>query len=156
MFFSSQPMGSARSSRENATLRVELQENRYFKEGAPWKSVSSASRKDESHFLVQNHGSVRLMGLGSRGFLPLTRKLPQIVVQRGSPHDLIRNVQNELDSALFCKVLGHQAKTYFSVPSPWIQLAAARKMLLQGSSSRRTVTLRRELEGIQCPQHRTR
>ena len=42
MFFSSQPMGSARSSSENATLRVELQDNSYFKEGAPGKSVSSA------------------------------------------------------------------------------------------------------------------
>ena len=42
MFFRSQPMDSARGSRENATLRVELQENRYFKEGAPWKSASSA------------------------------------------------------------------------------------------------------------------
>ena len=96
------------------------------------------------------------MGLGSRGFLPLTLKLLQIVVQRGSPHDLIRNVRNELDSALFCKVLGHQAKTCCLVPSPWVQLVDAGKMLLQGSSSRRTVTLRRELEGIQCPQHRTR
>ena len=58
------------------------------------------------------------MGLGSRGFLPSTLKLPQIVVQRGSPHDLIRNVRNELDSALFCKVLGHQAKTYFFSSQP--------------------------------------
>ena len=39
------------------------------------------------------------MGLGSRGFLPLTRKLPQIVVQRGSPHDLSRSAQNEVDFA---------------------------------------------------------
>ena len=73
---------------------------------------------------MQNYGSVRLMGLGSRGFLPLTRKLPQIVVQRGSPHDLSRSVQNELDFALFCKVLGHHAKTCFSVPTPWVQLVA--------------------------------
>ena len=42
MFFSSQPMCSARSSRENATLRGELQDNSHFKDGAPGKSVSSA------------------------------------------------------------------------------------------------------------------
>ena len=70
------------------------------------------------------------MGLGSRGFLPLTRKLPQIVVQRGSPHDLSRSVQNELDFALFCKVLGHQAKTCFSVPTPWVQLVAPGRTLM--------------------------
>ena len=70
------------------------------------------------------------MGLGSRGFLPLTRKLPQIVVQRGSPHDLSRSVQNELDFALFCKVLGHHAKTCFSVPTPWVQLVAPGRTLM--------------------------
>ena len=70
------------------------------------------------------------MGLGSRGFLPLTLKLLQIVVQRGSPHDLIRNVLNELDSALFCKVLGHHAKTCFSVPTPWVQLVAPGRTLM--------------------------
>ena len=116
MFFSSQPMGSARSFSENATLRVELQDNSYFKEGAPGKSVSSASGKEKSFFLIQNHGSVRLMGLDSRGFLPLTCKLPQIVVQRGSPHDLSRSVQNELDFACFCEVLGRRTKR--SVPVP--------------------------------------
>ena len=70
------------------------------------------------------------MGLGSRGFLPLTRKLQQIVVQRGSPHDLSRSVQNELDFALFCKVLGHHAKTCFSVPTPWVQLVAPGRTLM--------------------------
>ena len=44
MFFSSQPMGSARSSREHATLRVELQDNSYFKEEAPGKSVLSIGK----------------------------------------------------------------------------------------------------------------
>ena len=42
MFFRSQPMDSARGSRENATLRVELQENNYIEDGAPVKSVFSA------------------------------------------------------------------------------------------------------------------
>ena len=80
------------------------------------------------------------MGLGSRGFLPLTRKLPPIVVQRGSPHDLSRSVQNELDFALFCKVLGHHAKTCFSVPTPWVQLMGSAR------SSRENATLRVELQ----------
>ena len=40
--FRSQPMDSARGSRENATLRVELQENNYIEDGAPVKSVFSA------------------------------------------------------------------------------------------------------------------
>ena len=70
------------------------------------------------------------MGLGLRGFLPLTRKLPQIVVQRGSPHDLSRSVQNELDFDLFCKVLRHHAKTCFSVPTPWVQLVAPGRTLM--------------------------
>ena len=42
MFFRSQPMDSARGSRENATLRVELQENNHIEDGAPVKSVFSA------------------------------------------------------------------------------------------------------------------
>ena len=79
---------------------------------------------------MQNYGSVRLMGRGSRGFLPLTRKLPQIVVQRGSPHDLSRSVQNELDFALFYAVLGHQAKTCFSVLTPWVQLVTPGRTLM--------------------------
>ena len=56
------------------------------------------------------------MGLGSRGFLPLTRKLPQIVVQRGSPHDLSRSVQNEQEFVGFCLVPRHRTKSSFLVP----------------------------------------
>ena len=92
------------------------------------------------------------MGLGSRGFLPLTRKLPQIVVQRGSPHDLSRSVQNELDFALFCKVLGHHAKTCFSVPTPWVQLAAPGGSQPVGSawSSMENATLKLGLQENSC------
>ena len=64
------------------------------------------------------------MGLGSRGFLPLTRKLPQIVVQRGSPHDLSRSVQNELDFTCFCEVLGRRTKR--SVPVPQVSAGSSR------------------------------
>ena len=78
---------------------------------------------------MQNHGSVRLMGLGSHWFLPFMRKLPQFVVQRGPPHDLSQSVKIELDFAGFHEVLRHLSKNSFLVPSPRVQLGAPGKML---------------------------
>ena len=95
--------------------------------------MSSAQGKDKSQLLVQNHGSVRLMGLGSHWFLSLTRKLPQIVVQAGPPHDVSRSVQNELEFACFCEVLGRRTKRSVLVPVPRVSAGISRgNALLRG------------------------
>ena len=66
------------------------------------------------------------MGLGSHWFLSLMRKLPQFVVQRGPPHDLSQSVQNELDFACFCEVLGRRTQISFLVPFPRVSAGSSR------------------------------
>ena len=70
----------------------------------------------------------RLMGPGSRRFLPLRRELTAFVLPWGPPHDSSQSVQNELDFDGFCEVSGRPSKNSFSGSRVRVAIEAPRKL----------------------------